>query len=465
MRATRFNNLTKHTPFSLQLSSSYCSGGAGRGRGRGRGGVGSGSSPFDHFGPTKIIGQPTTESKPESAPSQNQGRSSPLPPPSTERPTFSSLISTVKSTKIIGQPTTESKPESAPSQNQGRSPPLKTRSRLLNPMTRPIHSPKTNPEVPSLPSTELPTFSSFISTVKSGGAGRGRGHVTPGSEPSQTTDSRKPLRINIGTGLSTKSTQPTERKLPSSVLSVLSGAGRGKPGSQPSPSPPPIVEEENRHLRVEKQGRGEDGAEEEGGERERGRGDRRFRRGLEDKDEGFGAGLYLGDNADGEKMAEKIGVENMNKLVEGFEEMSGRVLPSPIDDEYLDAFHTNCLFEFEPEYLVEFENPDIDEKPPIPLRDALEKMKPFLMAYEGIQSHEEWEEAVNEVMERVPLLKEIVDDYGGPDRVTAKQQQEELERVAKTVPDSAPASVKRFANRAVLSLQVSISVGNLANGF
>lgn len=36
-------------------------------------------------------------------------------------------------------------------------------------------------------------------------------------------------------------------------------------------------------------------------------------------------------------------------------------------------------------------NPDIDEKPPIPLRDALEKMKPFLMLYEGIQSQEEWE--------------------------------------------------------------------------
>ena len=36
-------------------------------------------------------------------------------------------------------------------------------------------------------------------------------------------------------------------------------------------------------------------------------------------------------------------------------------------------------------------NPDIDEKPPIPLRDALEKMKPFLMQYEGIQSQEEWE--------------------------------------------------------------------------
>lgn len=57
-------------------------------------------------------------------------------------------------------------------------------------------------------------------------------------------------------------------------------------------------------------------------------------------------------------------------------------------------------------------------------------------------------------MERVPLLKEVVDHYSGPDRVTAKQQQQELERVAKTIPESVPASVKRFADRAVLSLQV-----------
>ena len=49
--------------------------------------------------------------------------------------------------------------------------------------------------------------------------------------------------------------------------------------------------------------------------------------------------------------------------------------------------------EFEPEYLMEEfgTNPDIDEKPPIPLQDALEKMKPFLMAYEGIQSQKEWD--------------------------------------------------------------------------
>lgn len=42
--------------------------------------------------------------------------------------------------------------------------------------------------------------------------------------------------------------------------------------------------------------------------------------------------------------------------------------------------------------MAEFDsNPDIDEKPPVPLRDALEKMKPFLMAYENIQTNKEWQ--------------------------------------------------------------------------
>jgi len=61
---------------------------------------------------------------------------------------------------------------------------------------------------------------------------------------------------------------------------------------------------------------------------------------------------------------------------------------------------------------------------------------------------------MEETMARVPLLKKIVDHYSGPDRVTAKKQQEELERVAKTLPESAPSSVKQFTNRAVVSLQV-----------
>ncbi|KAI3717906.1 hypothetical protein L1987_69820 [Smallanthus sonchifolius] len=103
--------------------------------------------------------------------------------------------------------------------------------------------------------------------------------------------------------------------------------------------------------------------------------------------------------------------------------------------------------------MAEFDsNPDIDEKPPIPLRDALEKMKPFLMAYENIQT--EKADVMEETMKNVPLMKELVDYYSGPNRATDKKQEEELERVAKTLPASAPQSVKRFTDRAVLSLQV-----------
>lgn len=49
--------------------------------------------------------------------------------------------------------------------------------------------------------------------------------------------------------------------------------------------------------------------------------------------------------------------------------------------------------ECEPEFLMEEfgTNPDIEEKPPISLHDALEKIKPFLMAYEGIENQQEWE--------------------------------------------------------------------------
>lgn len=80
------------------------------------------------------------------------------------------------------------------------------------------------------------------------------------------------------------------------------------------------------------------------GGRGRGRGMYRGRgrgRGGESRDDGYGAGLYLGDNADGEKLAKRLGVETMNQLVEGFEEMSGAVLPSPSEDALVDAMDVN----------------------------------------------------------------------------------------------------------------------------
>ncbi|XP_073134655.1 uncharacterized protein [Henckelia pumila] len=66
------------------------------------------------------------------------------------------------------------------------------------------------------------------------------------------------------------------------------------------------------------------------------------------------------------------------------------------------------------------------------------------------------EEVIEETMMIVPLMKENVDHYSGPDRVSAKQQQEEIERVTKSLPASSPASVKHFTERAVLSLQLKM---------
>lgn len=188
------------------------------------------------------------------------------------------------------------------------------------------------------------------------------------------------------------------------------------------------------------------------GMRGRGRGRGRDGRGRGDSDDAFD--LYVGDNADGEKLEKMLGEEKTKMLIEGFEEIGLRVLPSPMEEAYLDALHTNNLIEYEPEYIMEFDrNPDIDEKPPMTLEEVLAVSKPFLMAYTGMKSQEEWEEAIEDLRERLPYLKELVDRYSGPDTVTAKQQQEELERVAKTLPENIPASVRRFTDRAVLSLQ------------
>ncbi|KAF3639820.1 Hydroxyproline-rich glycoprotein family protein, putative isoform 2 [Capsicum annuum] len=363
-----------------------------------------------------------------------------------------------------------------------------------------------------------PSFYSFVdnpNTPPPPPAGRGRGGIgqfspPPQSQSQQQQSMRKPIffakqeeTADLNTSSSDAPRKPREDlDLSSSIISALTGAGRGKPATTAAAPVSEKPKEENRHLRARQQkaaddsgerasspppqklsredavkkavgilsrgdggggrgmgmgmgggfgGRGGRGAMRGRGGRGRGRGYRR----EESEDGSLESGFYLGDDADGEKLAQKLGPENMNILAEGFEEVSARVLPSPMDEAYLDALHTNMMIECEPEYLMgDFEsNPDIEETPPISLRDALEKMKPFLMAYEGIKDQEEWEQVIEETMETVPLMKEIVDYYSGADVVTAKQQQQELERVAKTLPESAPNSVKRFTDRAVLSLQ------------
>ncbi|KAH7536662.1 hypothetical protein FEM48_Zijuj03G0008300 [Ziziphus jujuba var. spinosa] len=435
------NAAAKHTIIPFSTSSG--------GRGRGRGGSPPTGGPI-RFG---VDSAPRAPGQPESDDSQpdpfgsaiGHGRGKPMVPSSPVPPSFASSI----------------KPPTAA--GRGRVP---------------------SPHSDEVQHSELPKRPIFFKRES------GPESARPPPPPQSTA---RQVRISDGGG---------ESNLPESIRSLLSGAGRGKPIEQPVPEAQ--TSQENRHLRAAKKveapgrrgtgqsrmsleeavkhargilsrgGYGEGEGEELGGGggrgrgfrgrggrgRGRGRGDWRERergqRGqLGDSEDGYGAGLYLGDNADGEKLANRLGTETMNKLVEGFEELSHNVLPSPLEDAYLDALHTNFMIEFEPEYLMgDFDrNPDIDEKPPMSLGEALEKVKPFLMVYEGIQSQEEWEEIIKETMETVPLLKEIVDYYSGPDTVTAKQQQQELERVAKTLPASAPDSVKQFTERAVQSLQ------------
>ncbi|KAL8541168.1 hypothetical protein ACS0TY_002440 [Phlomoides rotata] len=344
----------------------------------------------------------------------------------------------------------------------------------------------------------LPSFSSFLKNdSKPPPLGRGQAFVPsnstslpPPQEESELLspeppkpNAKMPLLFvkneetqNVYTDSEFPSVQ--DKALPKSIMNVLSGAGRGKPMKPPASQSEKA--KENRHLHKQRRAQspdsdvaaagkgytGEHLSNEEKvkkavgilsrGDPEAGRGAAAAarERGTNESEE-EPAGLYLGDPADEEKVARRLGPEMMSKIAEGFEEMKSRVLPSPYDDALLEALDTNLRIECEGEYMMgDFEtNPDIDEKPPIALRDALEKMKPFLMAYEGIQSQEEWEEIIEDTMKRVPLIKEIVDYYAGPDRITAKEQHEELERVAKTLPASAPSSVKRFTENAVLSLQ------------
>ncbi|XP_065852406.1 uncharacterized protein [Euphorbia lathyris] len=447
------------------------------GTGRG-GGSSSGPSKFEFV--SRAPGKPESdESKPVSPEPQPNG---------TGRGSgggFSSFISSLRTSKPgigRGRGTDEparSRPHQPQSQTQSVPPQTQfAQSSEQNLPSRGTYEPgRSRPPQPQLQPQSVPPQTQFAQSSEQNLPSRGT------YEPGRSRPPQPQLQPH-----SVPPHTQFEQSLPPRIHVPPSGIGRGKSEAAPTPR----LTEENRHVRSRARpkpggeeaqarerpkfsreeavrravsilskgdgdgygGRGEGLAQGRGRGGGRGRGRGRGRGTSDDHEESY-EGLFLGDDADGEKLAEAIGVENMQKLMEGFEELSDRVLPCPEQDAFVDAMHTNYMIEFEPEYLMgEFDqNPDIDEKPPMPIRDMLEKVKPFIMAYEGIQNQEEWEAVVEETMKRVPLWKEIVDYYSGPDRVTAKKQQEELERVAKTIPPNVPASVKQFTDRAVLSLQ------------
>ncbi|KAJ1703349.1 hypothetical protein LUZ63_003128 [Rhynchospora breviuscula] len=312
------------------------------------------------------------------------------------------------------------------------------------------------------------SFPSFFAAFQ----GRGRG-APPSPGPSENPDAapKKPVFFSRYDQVPPKPSGENPVPDKPDYSSFVSALGRGKPTPTPSAAKtgteqadvnrPIRNREEAKKRALEVLSRGGQGRGEAGrgwgrgrgrGMQGRGRGMRRVAEhdGMEDED----LEKYVGPEIDEEKLKEELGEENLKILDEAFDVAAMRALPCPWMDAFQNAEHMNNMIEFEPEYLVGFGNPDIEEKPPISLEEALETAKPFLMAYEGLNSQEEWEEVVNDVMKRLPDLEEDMEMYCGPDVVTAKQQQEELQRVASTLPANAPASVKKFTDRVVLSLQV-----------
>lgn len=158
--------------------------------------------------------------------------------------------------------------------------------------------------------------------------------------------------------------------LPENIASLLPGAGRGQPEVQPAqqvnrharrrrdgeaPAPAALREEVAAASKMSRDealkhamgvlarnaevadtgGRGRGRGRGRGSGRGRGRG--RF---VKEEDE-EGTELYLGNEADGERLAERLGPEIMSKLAEGFEEVGDRVLPPTIEQMHMEALDMN----------------------------------------------------------------------------------------------------------------------------
>lgn len=316
-------NVTRHTLISS--SSFYSSSGAAGGRGGGRGRGSSGPSSFDFGSP--VPGKPEPADDPNSESFQSpfpsglgHGRGKPLPQPSAPTlPSFSPFASTGSGRgrgRLTPHPT-DSVPQTSPDFSP-RKPIFFSKEDTADSEQKPQSQPSwlSSEELKNLPPSVLSAFP--------GGAGAGRGKPLnqPPSPPSQAEN----RHLRLGRQPVSRPPQPrlSQEEAVKKAVDVLSRGGGGEQGGR------------GRGLRERGRGRG----------RGKGRGRGRGRRGQEGDAHEEYAGLFLGDNADGEKFGNKIGLENMSKLDEAFEEMSGRVLPSPLEDAYLDALHTNCSVKF-----------------------------------------------------------------------------------------------------------------------
>lgn len=239
--------------------------------------------------------------------------------------------------------------------------------------------------VPVNSSPGLPSFNSFLNNDSSSAApGRGRGvgfappnfsspPTPPGNESKFDLQPPKPdvkKLFRFGEAQSgwteSETPPPKDKALPTGILGVLSGAGRGKPtkpsaphpektrqtgGREPSQSPnkdTPVREQLSQEEKVRKAkeilSKGDTGG---GFRAERGGGRGNLGYGGSNRYEERGdqpRGRFSGHGAaDRDKLAKRLGPEIMSKVVEGLEEMASRVVPDPQKEALLDAFQTDIM--------------------------------------------------------------------------------------------------------------------------
>ncbi|MCO5608812.1 hypothetical protein L7F22_063029 [Adiantum nelumboides] len=160
------------------------------------------------------------------------------------------------------------------------------------------------------------------------------------------------------------------------------------------------------------------------------------------------------------KMSEKV--EQTVQLTEEEQKKKAERLKVIEENEALqDLHHTFDQFmkfygemAIEPEHeLGDFTNPDIEEKPFMPLEEYLEKAKPNIMKTGLISNEKQWQDMVKDTLRNIPYYEKFAETYGGPGRYTAKQENEDLEEIAGTLPSDVGRAAKSFVNRSLTTLK------------